>query len=134
MSQVPYPIAICQILIDHLRTCFWAGDVFAPNLVVTTAEGEQLGVQTFLQSRFLSCFENLAKELDSISSILGFECLNEPHGGYINLPSLHEFNYYTELHFHDTRTSIISSKFAQMPIYASSIRSSIVCSGCWPPG
>lgn len=55
----------------------------------------------------MDCFGNLARQLGPLRSVLAFEVLNEPHAGYINLPSLHEFNYYTELHFHDTRTSMV---------------------------
>lgn len=86
------------------RTCFWAGDIFAPKLKVKNNRGELVGIQTFLQSAFLDMFAHLSQRLGTLPSVLGFECLNEPHPGYINLPSLHQFNYFTELHFHDTRT------------------------------
>lgn len=62
-----------------------------------------VGIQTFLQSSFLNCFDHVARILGPVPSVLGFEVLNEPHPGYVNLPSLHEFNFFTELHFHDTR-------------------------------
>lgn len=34
--------------------------------------------------------------------------MNEPHRGYISIPSLHEFNYTTDLHLHDTPNALQS--------------------------
>lgn len=96
-------VNFCDTHLLISRTCFWAGDVFAPKLKVKNDNGELVGVQAFLQSAFLDMFAHLSHRLGALPAVLGFECLNEPHTGYINLLSLHQFNYFTELHFHDTR-------------------------------
>lgn len=34
--------------------------------------------------------------------------MNEPHRGYVSIPSLHEFDYTTDLHLHDTPNALQS--------------------------
>ncbi|KAF8311637.1 glycoside hydrolase family 5 protein [Clavulina sp. PMI_390] len=103
-----WPTGYQKLASATMWTCFFAGDVFTPELQITTRDNQKVGIQSFLQSAFLACFEHLAKQLDQVTSIIGWECLNEPHNGYVNLASLHEFNYYTDLHFHDTPSALQS--------------------------
>ena len=69
MSGMPF-------VVDRLgcRTCFWAGDIFAPKLEVTH-QGKRVGIQAFLQSCFLQAFDELAKQVGSIESVIGFEVM-----------------------------------------------------------
>jgi len=71
-------------------------------------------VQQFLQQAFLDMWEMLAKAVGDLDAVLGFEMMNEPHRGYIDLKSLHEFDYNTDLHLSYVRT--YSPSFSTSPI------------------
>ncbi|KAF7968161.1 hypothetical protein HWV62_31746 [Athelia sp. TMB] len=43
-------------------------------------------------------FDVVAAKLGSLDGVLGFEIMNEPHRGYIDVPSLHGWDYNTDLH------------------------------------
>ncbi|TDL16620.1 glycoside hydrolase family 5 protein [Rickenella mellea] len=88
-----WPCGYQKLASATMWTCFWAGDVFAPKLKV-----DGVGVQGFLQGRFLDAWVVLAKAIGHLDGVLGFEMLNEPHRGYIEIPSIHEFDYNTDLH------------------------------------
>ena len=99
-----------------LRTLFWGGDTFAPQLLVKDYRGADIPIQQFLQNTFLDMFEVLARAVGDLDGVLGFEVpspwsfpitsanqacmqmLNEPHRGYIDLQSFHSWNYNTDLH------------------------------------
>jgi hypothetical protein len=99
----------------YCRTCFWAGDTFAPKLRVR----DGVPVQRFLQDAFLDMWEVVARAVGDLDGVLGFEVrscplslsdrltraqmMNEPHRGYVDLPSLHGFDYNTDLHLGDVR-------------------------------
>lgn len=103
------------------RTCFWGGDAFAPQLRVKTKDGEEVPVQQFLQEAYLNMWEIVVKTLADLDCVVGFDVsspceshshpsltvvmqmMNEPHRGYIDLPSLHEFDYKTDLHLSHVR-------------------------------
>jgi hypothetical protein len=57
----------------NLRTCFWAGDTFAPKLLVKDRDGSDVPVQQFLQNAFLNMWEMLAKAVGDLDAVLGFE-------------------------------------------------------------
>ena len=58
--------------------------------------------------------------------------MNEPHRGYIQIPSLHAFDYNTDLHLSHVRKSISLATHASLnPLR--SVRLPIVPVGCWPP-
>ncbi|KAG8793614.1 hypothetical protein FRC17_008418, partial [Serendipita sp. 399] len=42
----------------------------------------------------------VANALGGLEAVIGFDMLNEPHRGYIDLPSLHNWDYNTDLHLH----------------------------------
>ncbi|KAF8328906.1 glycoside hydrolase family 5 protein [Cantharellus anzutake] len=102
-----WPTGYQKLASSTMWTCFWAGDIFAPKLEVIHG-GERIGIQAFLQSRFLQAFDEVAKKVGNLESVIGFELMNEPHRGYIGLESLHTFDYYTELHLHDCPTALQS--------------------------
>ncbi|KAJ9114765.1 hypothetical protein QFC22_005641 [Naganishia vaughanmartiniae] len=93
-----------------MNTLFWGGETFAPSLMVNTRTGlpshlsslslddKEQNIQTFLQDRYLRMFERLMDSVRGIDGVLGFEMTNEPHAGYIGMPTLHAFDYYTEAH------------------------------------
>ncbi|KAF9238092.1 glycoside hydrolase family 5 protein [Melanogaster broomeanus] len=78
-----WPSGYQKLAAATMATCFWAGDTFAPKLKITAPNGEVKSVQQYLQDAFLDMYTLI---------------MNEPHRGYIELPSLHEFDYNTNLH------------------------------------
>lgn len=58
-------------------TCFWAGDTFAPKLLVKNQAGEEVSIQTFLQTAFLNMWETLVKAVGDLDGVLGFEVRTE---------------------------------------------------------
>ncbi|SRR5258708_33582 len=71
------PIAVADVgpLLLY-RTCFWAGDTFAPNLRVR----DGVPIQRFLQDAFLDMWETVVRAVGDLDSVLGFEvrCLTSP--------------------------------------------------------
>ncbi|EJD01855.1 glycoside hydrolase family 5 protein [Fomitiporia mediterranea MF3/22] len=88
-----WPCGYQKLAAATVATCFWAGDVFAPKLMV-----EGVPVQKYLQERYLKAWELLASAVGGLEGVIGFEMMNEPHRGYINVPSMHSFDYNTDLH------------------------------------
>lgn len=91
-----WPTGYQKLAAATMSTCFWGGNTFTPQLIV---EGEP--IQEYLQSRFLKAWEQVAKALGGLEAVIGFDMLNEPHRGYIEVPSLHNWDYNTDLHLHD---------------------------------
>ncbi|KAG8959135.1 hypothetical protein FRC05_008056, partial [Tulasnella sp. 425] len=95
-----WPTGYQKLACSTMNTLFWAGETFAPKVLVDR-NGEKVNVQTFLQDAFLDCYDRLVTGLKGVEGIVGFKILNEPHAGYIGLPSMHEFDYNTDLHLND---------------------------------
>lgn len=89
-----WPCGYQKLAAATMATCFWAGDTFAPKLHVR----DGVPIQRFLQDAFLDMWETVARAIGDLDSVLGFEMMNEPHRGYIDLSSLHKFDYNTDLH------------------------------------
>ncbi|KAF8750382.1 Cellulase (glycosyl hydrolase family 5) [Rhizoctonia solani] len=54
-------------------------------------------------------FDQLVRAVGDCEGVIGFEQLmNEPHRGYVSIPSLHSFDYNTDLHLHDTPNALQS--------------------------
>ncbi|KAL4071735.1 glycoside hydrolase family 5 protein [Scleroderma citrinum] len=93
-----WPCGYQKLAAATMATCFWAGDTFAPKLKIKAADGQTKSVQQFLQDAFLDMYAAVVQALGDLEGILGFEIMNEPHRGYIDLPSLYQFDYNTDLH------------------------------------
>lgn len=92
-----------------MATLFWAGKTYTPKLRVKALGSEELvNIQDFLQDCFLNAFDQLVRAVGDCEGVIGFELMNEPHRGYISIPSLHEFDYTTDLHLHDTPNALQS--------------------------
>ncbi|KAJ3193375.1 hypothetical protein HK101_004929, partial [Irineochytrium annulatum] len=89
-----WPTNYTKLASATMFTLFFAGEIFAP---LATYEGENVG--TYMQRHFIAAFTYLANRLKNCESVLGFELINEPHCGYIGMPSIHRFNPLTNLHF-----------------------------------
>ena len=58
-----------QVLLLLYRTCFWAGDTFAPKLRVR----DGVLIQSFLQDAFLDMWEAVVRAVGDLDGVLGFE-------------------------------------------------------------
>lgn len=74
-----------------LFTLFFGGNDFAPK---TTIEGTP--VQDYLQQHYISALAEVARVLDGLPNVLGFELMNEPSAGYIGIEDLTQA-YHTEI-------------------------------------
>lgn len=68
-----------------LRTCFWAGDAFAPKLLTKGKHGDAISVQQFLQDAYLDMSEMVVKAVGDLEGVVGFEVI---HPSNANHPSL----------------------------------------------
>ncbi|KAH9934532.1 glycoside hydrolase family 5 protein [Epithele typhae] len=103
-----WPCGYQKLAAATMATCFWAGDMFAPKLKVKGKDGKEVPVQEFLQGAFLDMWATVAAKLGDLEAVLGFEIMNEPHRGYIELQSMHSFDYNTDLHLAHVPTAFQS--------------------------
>ncbi|KIM41720.1 glycoside hydrolase family 5 protein [Hebeloma cylindrosporum] len=92
-----WPCGYHKLAASTMSTLFWAGDVFAPKLRVKNEHDQEVPIQQFLQNAFLNMWEMVARTVGDLDGVIGFQLINEPHPGYVNV-SLHNFNYNTDLH------------------------------------
>lgn len=89
-----------------MATLFWAGDDFAPMRKVRRGDHagwrdvfggsdpeEQIGIGTFLRQSLIAAFARLGRRLADMPHVVGFEPINEPHRGYLELHSFTEWNH-----------------------------------------
>ncbi|CAA7263297.1 unnamed protein product [Cyclocybe aegerita] len=93
-----WPCGYQKLSAATMATCFWAGNVFAPKLLVKNKHNQDVPIQEFLQNAFLDAWDMIVRAVGDLEGVLGFQMKNEPHRGYINVPSLHAFDYNTDLH------------------------------------
>ena len=62
---------------------FFGGNDFAPR---ATVDGEP--IQAFLQGHYLAAMEQVARRLQGLGNVVGYDTLNEPSPGYIGWPDL----------------------------------------------
>lgn len=84
-----------------MATLFWAGDAVAPRLrcrrrASSSPDGagpavEEVSIQQFLQDACVEAFGRLADEVGGLEACLGFEPMNEPDRGLINLLDFREY-------------------------------------------
>ncbi|KAI0752493.1 glycoside hydrolase [Daedaleopsis nitida] len=103
-----WPCGYQKLAAATMATCFWAGDMFAPKLKIKAPDGREVSIQQFLQDSFMNMWEVVAKTLGSLEAVIGFEMMNEPHRGYIELQSMHAFDYNTDLHLGHVPTAFQS--------------------------
>ncbi len=63
-----WPTGYTKLAASTMATLFWGGEIFAPKLLV---EGQN--IQTYLQSKFLDAWAELAKVVGHLDSVIGFE-------------------------------------------------------------
>ncbi|KAL8276134.1 hypothetical protein RQP46_011465 [Phenoliferia psychrophenolica] len=93
-----WPSGYCKLAAATMATVFWAGDTFAPKrkvkrasfkggMGIAAAAGDDVGVQEFLQTCMIEAFGALGDRLRDCDAVVGFEVMNEPHRGYVELHS-----------------------------------------------
>ncbi|CAG8464688.1 11322_t:CDS:10 [Ambispora leptoticha] len=102
-QQMVWPTNYTKLASSTMFTLFWAGDVFAPN-----ATYQNKNLKEFLQGKFIDCYKYLARRLQHLEAVMGFEMMNEPHHGYIGLKNLDQFDPITTLVFGDSPSALQS--------------------------
>ncbi|GAA5984632.1 hypothetical protein JCM11641_004546 [Rhodosporidiobolus odoratus] len=103
-----WPSGMCKLAAATMATVFWGGEVFAPKRRVRRrlhrgkwgrdgGEDEEVGLQVFLQESMAEAFGRLAKKLRGCEAVVGFELINEPHRGYIELLSPYAWDFTADL-------------------------------------
>ncbi|KAH7907809.1 glycoside hydrolase family 5 protein [Hygrophoropsis aurantiaca] len=103
-----WPCGYQKLAAATMATCFWAGDTFAPKLKIKCDDDSEKSIQQYLQEAFLNMYSIVVQKLRDLDGIIGFEIMNEPHRGYIDVPSLHGFDYNTDLHLSHVPTAFES--------------------------
>jgi hypothetical protein len=95
-----WPTNYSKFAVATMFTLFFAGEVFAPKALYNGPNAEFFGknIGHVLRTSYTRAFTHLMTRLKDCSNVLGVDPMNEPHPGYIGLPSLHFFNETTELH------------------------------------
>lgn len=96
-----------KFAVNTMFTLFFAGDVFAPK---TTYKDENAGC--FLRRHYIECFTEVARRLRNLKCIIGFDVMNEPHNGFIGLPTLQYFDSDVLLHLGDMPNALQSMRLA----------------------
>lgn len=68
-----WPTGYQKLAASTMFTIFWAGEMFAPKLMVEGKNGEKVNAQRFLQDAFFACYEHLLSRLQGLDGVLGFE-------------------------------------------------------------
>lgn len=82
-SGPSWPLNYARYAAATMFTLFFAGNTFAPGRHV-----EGVPVQEWLQGHFIDAMRHAARRLKDCGNLVGFGTLNEPHPGFIGLPSL----------------------------------------------
>ncbi|KIV99415.1 uncharacterized protein PV09_08953 [Verruconis gallopava] len=99
-----WPSGYQKLGASTMATVFWAGDALTPKLrclrrcFVDDGREEEVSAQKFLQDALIEAFGRLADEIGDLEACIGFEPMNEPHRGLVNLHDFYKWNYATDLH------------------------------------
>ena len=82
-----WPTNYFKLAAATMFTLFFAGKIFAPRLLI-----EGTNIQDYLQNHFINSIKKVAQAVMEAglneSVVIGYDTLNEPHPGWIGLPSL----------------------------------------------
>ena len=95
-----WPTNYSKFAVATMFTLFFAGEVFAPKALYSGSNEEFFGknIGHVLRTSHIRAYAHLMTKLKQLPNVLGVDPMNEPHPGYIGLPSLHYFNETTDLH------------------------------------
>jgi len=85
----PYPKMVWfsnyfKLATTTMFTLFYAGNDFAPNLMIH----DSIPIQDYLQSHYINSMVHLAQKLKDQPNVVGFELMNEPSSGYVGIKDL----------------------------------------------
>lgn len=83
LPRMIWPTNDAKLASATMFTLFFAGNDFAPRLKV---DGEP--IQDFLQRHYLGAIEQVARRLNGMPHVVGYDTLNEPSAGYIGIADL----------------------------------------------
>jgi len=83
LPRMIWPTNGSKLASATMFTLFFGGNDFAPRLAV---DGEP--IQDFLQGHYLGAIEQLARRLDGLTHVVGYDTLNEPSAGFIGIGDL----------------------------------------------
>ncbi|KAF8470793.1 glycoside hydrolase superfamily [Kalaharituber pfeilii] len=93
-----WPTNYSKFAAATMFTMFFAGATFAPVHVVAVPGIGWKNIGELMQDAYINAFRYVARRLAGLECIVGWDAMNEPHPGYIGLPSLKRWNQNTELH------------------------------------
>lgn len=83
--RMVWPTNAYKLAAGTMFTLFFAGNDFAPK---THIEG--IPVQAYLQQHYLSAIKKVAQRLQDLDCVIGFDSLNEPQRGYVEVKDLRD--------------------------------------------
>ncbi|CAK9081322.1 unnamed protein product [Durusdinium trenchii] len=89
LPSMSWPTNYDRLASATMFSLFWAGDRLAPGI---TDALQGLPLQECLQGGFLGAMAEVARTLNDIPAVLGFETLNEPHPGWLGTDDLSRRN------------------------------------------
>ena len=60
-------------LILVISTCFWAGDILAPKLLVKNQHNQEVPIQQFLQTAFLDMWDMVVRAVGDLDGVIGVQ-------------------------------------------------------------
>ena len=78
-----WPTNYTKLAAATMFTLFFGGNDFAPRTLV---DGEP--IQEYLQRHYLAAMEQVARRLQGLPNVVGYDTMNEPSPGYIGWPDL----------------------------------------------
>lgn len=83
LPRMIWPTNEAKLASATMFTLFFAGSDFAPRLKV---DGDP--IQEFLQRHYIGAIEQVARRLNGLPHVVGYDTLNEPSAGYIGIADL----------------------------------------------
>lgn len=78
-----WPTNYTKLAAATMFSLFFGGNDFAPRALV---DGEP--IQDYLQGHYLAAMEQVARRLEGLDNVVGYDTMNEPSPGYIGWPDL----------------------------------------------
>jgi hypothetical protein len=81
-----WPTNAYKLAAATMFTLFFAGNDFAPKTLI-----DGIPVQEYLQSHYIKTLKKVADRLKNLDCVIGFDTLNEPQRGYVEVKDLSKF-------------------------------------------
>ncbi|MGD1995823.1 MAG: cellulase family glycosylhydrolase [Anaerolineae bacterium] len=84
LPRMIWPTNLAKLANLTMWTLFFAGDDFAPRTQV-----DDIPVQEFLQAHYVNAIKQVARRLEDLPNVVGYDTMNEPLAGLIGVADLH---------------------------------------------